>query len=181
MNPHHIGGGFLFVWIFIYMEKNAANKILGIAKMFFKDNQPWVSHYGNRYSSRYDYDYSVPAPLVSMVGDEDFLRALFFENKDTYDEWGQMDDNKVIVPVLKTYDIVTKFSGSESVVRTYSDRVEAYSQEDLQSRLDSCEPCWDDGEEVDVEWFDRDGDWELDSIEQITEEDINRIVKKVLK
>jgi hypothetical protein len=92
-----------------------------------------------------------------------------------------MDESKVIIPVLKTYDIVTKFSGSEAVVRTYSDRIEAYSQEDLENRLNNCDPCYDEGEEVDVEWLDREGDWEFDSIEQITEEDINRIVKKVLK
>ena len=169
--------GFLFVWIFIYMEKNVASKILKIAKLLYKDTNPFVS----KYSWSSDYEFNLPQPILSIHSDEDFLRALFVENKDTFDEWSTMDESKVIIPVLKTYDIVTKFSGSEAVVRTYSDRVNAYSEEDLQSRLNNCDPCYDEGEEVDVEWFDRDGDWEIESIEQITEEDINRIVKKVLK
>jgi hypothetical protein len=163
--------------IFIVMEKNAASNILKIAKLLYKDNNPFVS----KYSWSSDYEFNLPKPILSIHGDEDFLRALFVENKDSFDEWSTMDESKVIIPVLKTYDIVTKFSGSEAVVRTYSDRVDAYSQEDLESRLNNCDPCYDDGEEVDVEWFDREGDWEIDSIEQITEEDINRIVKKVLK
>jgi hypothetical protein len=159
------------------MEKNVASKILKVAKLFYKDDNPFVSKYG----WSYDYEFKMPKPILSLNSDEDFLRALFVENKDSFDEWSTMDESKVIIPVLKTYDIVTKFSGNESVRRTYSNRIEAYSQEDLESRLYNCDPCWDEGEEVEVEWFDRDGDWELDSIEQITEEDINRIVKKVLK
>lgn len=163
--------------IFIVMEKNEASNILKIAKLLYKDNNPFVS----KYSWSSDYEFNLPKPILSIHGDEDFLRALFVENKDSFDEWSTMDESKVIIPVLKTYDIVTKFSGSEAVVRTYSDRIEAYSQEDLENRLNNCDPCYDEGEEVDVEWLDREGDWEFDSIEQITEEDINRIVKKVLK
>lgn len=163
--------------IFIVMEKNVASKILKIAKLFYKDNNPFV----RKYSWSSDYEFDLPKPILSIHSDEDFLRALFVENKDSFDKWSTMDESKVIIPVLKTYDIVTKFSGSEAVVRTYSNRVDAYSQEDLKSRLNNCEPCWDEGEEVDVERFDSEGDWILDSIEQITEEDINRIVKKVLK
>ena len=159
------------------MEKNVASKILKIAKLLYKDNNPIKSQpsWYNR------YDINLPRPLSSLHNDDDFIRALLVQNIDSFDEWGQMDDNKVIVPTLKTYDIVTKFSGSEAVVRTYSDRVEAYDEEDLEDKLKNCDPCWDEGEEVDVEWFDREGDWELDSIEQITEEDINRLVKKILK
>lgn len=152
------------------MEKNVASKILKIAKLLYKDTNPFVS----KYSWSSDYEFDLPKPILSIHSDEDFLRALFVENKDSFDEWSTMDESKVIIPVLKTYDIVTKFSGSESVVRTYSDRVDAYNQEDLESRLNNCDPCYDDGEEVDVEWFDREGDWAIDSIEQVTE-NINRI------
>lgn len=161
------------------MEKNVASKILKIAKLLYKDTNPFVSKYS--WGNDYQYEIDIPKPILSIHSDEDFLRALFIENKGSFDEWSTMDESKIIIPVLKTYDFVTKFSGSEAVVRTYSDRLNAYSEEDLESRLNNCDPCWDDGEEVDIEWFDREGDWVIDSIEQITEEDINRIVKKVLK
>lgn len=163
--------------IFIVMEKNIAAKILKIAKLIYKDKNPIESE-----KSWFNpYDINIPRPIASLHDDEDFIRALFVQNGDTFDEWGQMDDNKVVVPSLKTYDIVTKFSGSEYVVKKYSNRVEAYNEKDLENRLYHCDPCWDEGDEIDVEYLDNDGDWELDSVEQITEEDINRLVKKILK
>jgi len=162
--------GFSFIKIFIVMEKIIASKILKIAKLFYKDNSPFVS----KYSWSSDYEFDIPKPILSIFSDEDFLRALMVHNKESFDEWGIMDDSKIIIPTLKTFKVLTRFSGSEAVARTYRDTIDAYDERDLESRLNNCEPCYDDGEEVDVEWYDREGDWQIEHIEQITE-NIKRI------
>lgn len=159
------------------MDAKTLNKILGITKLQYGDKKPWDS----KYSWSNEYDFDIPRILSSMLSDDDFFRALIVHNKETYDRWGKLEDSEVKIPELKNYKIETTFSGSEAVRRTYSDEVEAYDEKDLESRLNNCEPCYDEGEEIDAEQYDRDGDWEISSIEQITEEDINRIVKKILK
>ena len=158
------------------MDAKTLNKILGITKLQYGDKKPWDS----KHSFSNEYDFDIPRILSSMLSDDDFFRALIVHNKETYDRWGKLEDSEVKIPELKSYRIETTFSGSEAVRRTYSDEVEAYDEKDLESRLDNCDPCWDEGEEIDVEQYERNGDWEISSIEQITEEDINRIVKKII-
>ena len=85
-----------------------------------------------------------------------------------------MEDKDIIIPKLKKYKIRTEFSGTEVVRRTYQDEVEAYDEYDLKNALNNCDPCYDEGEEVDVDWLDREGDWNIIDMEQISE-DVNRI------
>lgn len=151
------------------MDKSHFNKVLSIAKLLYKDKDPWEN------SSNYDiYDYPIPHPLISIVGNHDFLTALLFQNKETFDDWGNMEDKDIIIPKLKKYKIRTEFSGTEVVRRTYQDEVEAYDEYDLKNALNNCDPCYDEGEEVDVDWLDREGDWNIIDMEQISE-DVNRI------
>ena len=152
------------------MEKNIANKVLSIAKLMYGEKNPWD---GNRWA-RDSYEITLPKPLMSLVSDENFLRALLVHNKDTFDRWKDLNDDEVIIPVLKKYKIRTAFSGSEAVRRTYQDTVSAYSEEDLVSALNNCDPCYDEGDEIDVEWFDREGDWEIEDVQQVNE-NIKRI------
>ena len=54
-----------------------------------------------------------------------------------------------------------------------------YEEEHLKSSLSDCNPCYDEGEEVDYEILDFENiEWDISDIEQITE-DINR-VKEVM-
>lgn len=152
------------------MDKKTANIILSIFKLYFKTKP---------YNHEIYYDMTIPKSIASLGYDDNLLVTLMKDNLDNFDSWGKLNDNEIIIPTLKIYDIVTKFDGSESVVRKYSDRVKAYNEEHLTNKLESCEPCYNDGEEFDVEWYHSEGDWELESVEQITEEDINRIVKKL--
>ena len=154
------------------MDKKSANRILGLSKALYKDRKNLKLFYKGSY---------LPRPLSSLPFDDGFLAALLMDNSDTFDRWGKLSEDEIIIPTLKTFDVVAKWSGSEYVTKTYSHRVEAYNEKDLEDMFNECDPCYDDGEEVDIEYFDHDGDWEFESIEQITEEDINRLVKKILK
>lgn len=136
----------------------------------YGEKNPWD---GNRWASD-SYEITLPKPLMSLVPDDNFLRALLVQNKDTFDRWKDLNDDEVIIPVLKKYKIRTAFSGSEAVRRTYQDTVSAYDEEDLVSALNNCDPCYDEGDEIDVEWFDREGDWEIEDIQQVNE-NIKRI------
>ena len=160
------------------MEKNIANRLLGITRLQYGGKDPWQK---GRWAHSDAYEITIPKNIESVVDDLDFFRALMVQNKETFDNWGKLEDSEIIIPTLKKYKIRTSFSGSEAVRRTYQDTVEAYDEDDLVSALNNCDPCYDEGDEIDVEWFDRDGDWEVEDIQQITEEDINRLVSKVIK
>ena len=160
------------------MEKNIANRLLGITRLQYGGKNPWQE---GRWAHSDPYEITIPKNIESVVDDLNFFRALMVHNKETFDNWGKMEDTEIIIPTLKKYKIRTAFSGSEAVRRTYQDTVSAYDENDLVSALNNCDPCYDEGEEIDVEWFDREGDWEVEDVQQITEEDINRIVKKILK
>jgi len=151
------------------MEKSLANKILTLTKKQWNDKSPWK---GWMISS--PYEISIPKSIESLPIDTDFLRALLVQNRNSFEEWGKMDDSKIIIPTIKTYDIVTTFTGSEIVKKDYGHRLTGYDEYDIESRLNNCDPCWDEGDELDAEWMDREGDWELTNVEQVTE-DINRI------
>ena len=160
------------------MEKNIANRILGITRLQYGGKNPWQE---GRWTHNDFYEVRIPKNIESVVDDLNFFRALMVHNKETFDSWGKLEDTEIVIPTLKKYKIHTVFSGSEAVRRTYQDTVEAYDEDDLVSALNNCDPCYDDGVEVDVEWFDREGDWEIENVQQITEEDINRLVDKVIK
>lgn len=170
-------GGFLFITLFIgmsdennYTEKVKLNRVLGIAKVLYKTNPV------DKPKRSYDdpYEFNIPKSLLSLPLDDNFMRALFVANEENFDNWGNMEDKDIIIPKLKKYKIRTEFSGSEVVRRTYKDEVEAYDEYDLTNALNNCDPCYDEGEEVDVEWMDREGDWTILDVQQISE-DVNRI------
>ena len=152
------------------MDKNIANKVLGWLKIILKD--PPVE-YDNLYSTM-----SVPQPIKSLGYEDEIIISLIKNNLEDFYEWGKMGD-KVIIPKLQTYDYITNSNGSEYVRRAYSNRTDAYDKEHLKSSLSACNPCYDEGEEVDYEILDFDDvEWDISDIEQITE-DINR-VKEVM-
>lgn len=174
-------GGFLFITLFIgmsdennYTEKAKLNRVLGIAKVLYKTNPV------DKPKRSYDdpYEFNIPKSLLSLPLDDNFMRALFVANEENFDNWDNMEDKDIIIPKLKKYKIRTEFSGSEIVRRTYTDEVEAYDEYDLTNALNNCDPCYDEGEEVDVEWMDREGDWTILDVQQISE-DVNR-VKEVM-
>ena len=153
-----------------YTEEAKLNRVLGIAKLLFKTNPIDVPK--NRYND--PYEFTIPKSLESLPLDTDFIRALCVANEKTFDNWGNMEDKDIVIPKLKKYKIETEFTGSEAVRRVYQDEVEAYDEYDLSNALNNCDPCYDEGEEIDVEFYDRDGDWNLIGVQQISE-DVNRI------
>ena len=153
-----------------YTEEAKLNRVLGIAKLLFKTNPIDVPK--NRYND--PYEFTLPKSLESLPLDTDFIRALCVANEKNFDNWGNMEDKDIVIPKLKKYKIETEFTGSEAVRRVYRDEVEAYDEYDLSNALNNCDPCYDEGEEIDVEWYDRDGDWNLIDVKQISE-DVNRI------
>ncbi len=153
-----------------YTEEAKLNRVLGIAKVLYKTNP--VDRPKNRYND--PYEFNIPDSLLSLPLDDNFMRALFVANEENFDNWGNMEDKDIVIPKLKKYKIKTEFSGSEVVRRTYKDEVEAYDEYDLSNALNNCDPCYDEGEEVDVEWMDREGDWTILDVQQISE-NVNRI------
>ena len=173
--------GFLYNMIFMsmsdgnnYTEEAKLNRVLGIAKLLFKTNP--IDRPKNRYND--PYEFIIPKSLESLPLDTNFIRALFVANEENFDNWGNMEDKDIVIPKLKKYKIKTEFSGSEVVRRTYKDEVEAYDEYDLSNALNNCDPCYDEGEEVDVEWMDREGDWTILDVQQISE-DVNRIKQMI--
>lgn len=150
-----------------YTEESKLNRILGIAKILFKTNPV-----DTRYSDRYEF--TIPKPLESLPLDTDFIRALCVSNEKNFDNWGNMEDKDIVIPKLKKYKIKTEFTGSETVRKLYQDEVEAYDEYDLTNALNNCDPCYDDGEEIDVDYLDQEGEWNIVDIQQISE-DVNRI------
>jgi hypothetical protein len=53
-------------------------------------------------------------------------------------------------------------------------------EEDIEDMMSNCNPCYDEGDEVGVDYGDSDGEWEITSFEQITESDYQRIKSKLL-
>ena len=153
-----------------YTEEAKLNRVLGIAKILFKTNPVDVPK--NRYND--PYEFTLPKSLESLPLDTNFIRALCVANEKNFDNWGNMEDKDIVIPKLKKFKIKTEFSGSEAVVRRYQDEVEAYDEYDLSNALNNCDPCMDEGEEYDAEFFDREGDWNILDIQQISE-DVNRI------
>ncbi len=155
-----------------YTEGVKLNKVLGIAKIIYKTNP--INEYGDQ------YDFIIPSSLLSLPLPIHFIRALLVSNEKNFDDWGNLDGKDVVIPKLKKYKIETEFSGSEVVRRIYRDEVEAYDENDIYNSLNECDPCWDDGEEIDVDWMDREGDWTLRSAEVVhQEQQVNENVNRI--
>ena len=156
------------------MDKSQLNKVLGLIKFYLKNEKP-KEYSGNPYE-----DYDVPQPVLSLGLDEIFVKALMYHNIDSFDDWGKMGED-LKVPELKTFDVSVDWTGNEYVTRSYGHRIEGYDESDIQHSLHQCDPCYYDGDETLFDVHDSEGEIDITSIEQITEEDINRIVKKVLR
>ena len=155
------------------MDKKKLNKVLGFIKSLLQDEEP-TEYSGNPY-----HDYDIPKPALSLGLDERFLISLMYHNIDNFDECGKMGED-LKVPELKTFDVIVNWTGSEYVTRSYSHRIEGYDKSDIQNALYECDPCYYDGDQSYFEVHDSEGEIDITDIEQITEEDINRIVKKIL-
>lgn len=149
------------------MDIKIANTILSLFKLYFK-TKPY----------RIDYDTTIPKSIISLGYDYNLLVSLMKENLDDFDEWGQMGEN-VIIPTLKKYEVETEWSGAEYVRRTYRLNLDGYSEEEIKHNINIGNLSYWDGNEIEVNISDSNGDWSINTIEQITESDINRIVKKL--
>ena len=156
------------------MDKLQLNKVLGLIKFYLKNEEP-KDYNGNPYE-----DYDVPQPVLSLGLDERFVKALMYHNIDSFDDWGKMGDD-LKIPKLNTFDVSVDWTGNEYLTRTYGHRIEGYDEYDIKDSLYHCDPCYYEGDETYAEVHDSEGELDITSIEQITEEDINRIVKKVLR
>ena len=157
------------------MDKSQLNKVLGLIKFYLKNEKPSEQYSGNPYE-----DYDVPQPVLSLGLDERFVKALMYHNIDSFDDWGKMGDD-LKIPKLNTFDISVDWTGSEYLTKTYGHRIKGYDKYDIEDSLHHCDPCYYEGDETYAEVHDSEGEINITDIEQITEEDINRIVKKVLK
>jgi hypothetical protein len=156
------------------MDKSQLNKVLGLIKLYLKNKKP-KDYDGNPYE-----DYNVPQPVLSLGLDERFVKALMYHNIDSFDDWGKMGED-LKIPKLNTFDVSVDWTGNEYLTRRYGHRIEGYDEYDIQQSIYDCDPCYYDGDETYAEVHDSEGDINITDIEQITEEDINRIVKKVLR
>ncbi len=156
------------------MDKSQLNKVLGLIKLYLKNKKP-KDYDGNPYE-----DYNVPQPVLSLGLDERFVKALMYHNIDSFDDWGKMGED-LNIPKLNTFDVSVDWTGNEYLTRRYGHRIEGYDEYDIQQSIYDCDPCYYDGDETYAEVHDSEGDINITDIEQITEEDINRIVKKVLR
>ena len=156
------------------MDKSQLNKVLGLIKFYLKDEEP-AEYSGNPYE-----DYDVPKPVLSLGLDERFVIALMYSNIDSFEDWGKMGED-LKVPKLNTFDVSVDWTGNEYLTRRYGHRIEGYDEYDIQQSIYDCDPCYYDGDETYAEVHDSEGEIDITDIEQITEEDINRIVKKVLR
>jgi len=151
------------------MDKKTANIILSIFKLYFKTKP---------YNHEIYYDMTIPKSIASLGYDDNLLVTLMKDNLDNFDSWGQMGEN-VIIPTLKKYEVETEWSGAEYVRRTYRLNLDGYSEEEIKHNMNIGDISYWDGDEIEVDISDSNGDWSINTIEQITESDINRIVKKL--
>lgn len=157
------------------MNNEQLNKVLGLIKFYLKDERPTEEYSGNPYE-----DYDVPQPVLSLGLDERFVISLMYNNINSFEDWGKMGED-LKIPKLNTFDVSVDWTGNEYVTRSYGHRIEGYDEYDIKSSIYQCDPCYYDGDETFLDVHDSEGEIDITNIEQITEEDINRIVKKVLK
>jgi hypothetical protein len=153
-------------------EEKRIRKLLSAIKSYYGEEKPKV-----RYGNWYDFDIS--NVFKSLGYPEKFLQALLKHNIEFYEIWDD-PEYKVVIPQEKTFDIEVEWRGREYKTITYSHRIDAFDEEDIEDMMSNCNPCYDEGDQVDVEYGDSDGEWEITSFEQITESDYQRIKSKLL-
>jgi hypothetical protein len=96
-----------------------------------------------------------------------------------YEIWDD-PEYKIVIPQEKTFDVVVDWMGRQYLTKTYGHRIDAFDKDDIEDMISNCDPCYDDGDEMDVDYGDSDGEWNITSFEQITESDYQRIKSKLL-
>ena len=169
------------------MTPREANKLLGILKLFYKEDPitkdygPW---WGNDASDSYAfmdwYETILPRPIRSLGYEDAFIQSLILYNHKDFDNWGKMGD-QVEIPKKRKYTVNTRGHGAEWIERNYKLEFDAYNDAEMKSSINNCEPCYDEGEQTYYEIVDTDLEWEIEDYDYIEESDINRIVNKILK
>ena len=154
-----------------YDEKRI-RKVLSAFKSYYGEDKPKP-----RYGSWYDFD--IPNVFKSLGYPERFLQALLKHNIQFYEIWDD-PEYKIVIPQEKTFDVVVDWMGRQYLTKTYGHRIDAFDKDDIEDMISNCDPCYDDGDEMDVDYGDSDGEWNITSFEQITESDYQRIKSKLL-
>jgi len=155
----------------MYDEKRI-RKVLSAFKSYYGEDKPKP-----RYGSWYDFD--IPNVFKSLGYPERFLQSLLKHNIQFYEIWDD-PEYKIVIPQEKTFDVEVEWSGRQYVTKTYGHRIDAFDKDDIEDMISNCDPCYDDGDEMDVDYGDSDGEWNITSFEQITESDYQRIKSKLL-
>lgn len=155
----------------MYDEKRI-RKVLSAFKSYYGEDKPKP-----RYGSWYDFD--IPNVFKSLGYPERFLQSLLKHNIQFYEIWDD-PEYKIVIPQEKTFDVEVEWSGRQYVTKTYGHRIDAFDKDDIEDMISNCDPCYDDGDEIDVDYGDSDGEWNITSFEQITESDYQRIKSKLL-
>jgi hypothetical protein len=168
------------------MTSREANKLLGVLKLFYKEDPierygAWEGHDSTVYDDFIDwYDEAIPRPIRSLGFEDEFIQSLILYNHKDFDNWGKMGD-QVEIPKKRNYTVDTEVRGAEYVRRNYELEFDAYNDADMKRAIYNCEPCYDEGEQTDYEIEDTDVNYEILDYNYIEESDINRIVSKILK
>jgi hypothetical protein len=154
-----------------YDEKRI-RKVLSAFKSYYGEDKP-----KRGYGSWYDFD--IPNVFKSLGYPERFLQALLKHNIQFYEIWDD-PEYKIVIPQEKTFDVVVDWMGRQYLTKTYGHRIDAFDKDDIEDMISNCDPCYDEGDEMDVDYGDSDGEWNITSFEQITESDYQRIKSKLL-
>ena len=153
-------------------DEKRIRKVLSAFKSYYGEEKPKI-----RYGNWYDFD--IPNVFKSLGYPEKFLQALLKHNIEFYEIWDD-PEYKIVIPQEKTFDIEVEWRGREYKTIIYSHRIDAFDKDDIEDMMSNCNPCYDDGDEMDVDYGDTDGEWSIASFEQITESDYQRIKSKLL-
>jgi len=154
-----------------YDEKRI-RKVLSAFKSYYGEDKPKL-----RYGNWYDFD--IPNVFKSLGYPEKFLQALLKHNIEFYEIWDD-PEYKIVIPKEKTFDVVIDWMGRQYLTKSYGHRIDAFDKDDIEDMISNCNPCYDEGDEMDVDYGDTDGEWSIASFEQITESDYQRIKSKLL-
>lgn len=154
-----------------YDEKRI-RKLLSSFKSYYGEDKP-KPRYGTW------YELNVPNIFLTLGYPEKFLQALLKHNIQFYEIWDD-PEYKIVIPKEKTFDVVVDWTGRQYLTKSYSHRIDAFDGDDIEDMISNCNPCYFEGDEMDVDYGDSDGEWSIASLEQITESDYQRIKNKLL-
>lgn len=154
-----------------YSEKRI-KKLLFVLKSYYEDKPP-TPRYGSW------FDTSIP-DIIKLTGyPVRFIQALMKYNIDNYEEWGS-DEYEPVIPQEKNFYVEVEWSGREYVTVTYDHKIEAYDEDEVSDMISNCNPCYDEGRETYRNYIDSDGDWSIQSIDELIESKIHKIKNKIV-